>query len=144
MSHEHIMMVEDDKLVLTLVTSRLRMEGYQITTADTVAQALRLIAEGLPDLLILDLTLLDNDPFAGLTDGFAFLRLLQRGNPDTDLPVVIYSVDDSPAVHAKAKTLGVAAVVQKGAAVDELLAVVRALLDERTARELEQPAAPPA
>ena len=134
-------MVEDDKLVLSLVTSKLRTEGYQVTGASTVANALHATAHSLPDLLILDLTLLDDDPFSGLTDGFAFLRLLQRGSPAADLPVIIYSVDNSPAVQAKARSLGVAAVLQKGAPVNELLAVVRTVLDERQAQQASLPAA---
>jgi DNA-binding response OmpR family regulator len=140
MSNEHILMVEDDKLVLSLVASKLRTEGYQVTGAESVSNALHVTANNLPDLLILDLTLLDGDPFAGLTDGFAFLRLLQRSSPDAKLPVIIYSADNSPAVQAKAQKFGVAAVIQKGAPIDELLTVVRMVLDERNVGQAEPPA----
>ncbi len=139
MSSEHIMMVEDDKLVLSVVTSKFRAEGYQVTEASSVSKALQAIANGLPDLLVLDLTLLDGDPFSGLTDGFAFLRLVQRNHPDAQFLVVIYSVDNSPAVQAKAQQLGVAAIVHKGSPVGDLLAVVRTVLDERKAGQVAPP-----
>ncbi len=134
MSDEQILMVEDDRLVLSIVTTKLHAQGYQVTGIASVGDAIQATANGLPDLLILDLTILDADPFSGLTDGFAFLRLLQRNHPGVDLPVIIYSVDDSPAVQAKAKTLGVAAVLNKAAPMSELLTVVRLVLDERNAR----------
>jgi two-component system, OmpR family, KDP operon response regulator KdpE len=142
MNNEHILMVEDSKLILTLVTSKLRSEGYQVTAAANVPEALHATTQALPDLLILDLTLLDGDPFSGLTDGFAFLRLLQRGSPAADLPVIIYSANDSALVHAKAKAFGVAAVVPKGRPIRDLLHTVREVLDERKARPVAPPGCP--
>ncbi len=142
MSDEQILMVEDDPLVLSVITTKLRAQGYQVTGIASVGDAIQATASALPDLLILDLTILDADPFSGLTDGFAFLRLLQRNHPGVDLPVIIYSVDDSPTVQAKAKSLGVAAVLNKAAPVSELLTVVRLVLDERNAQLAA--AAPPA
>ncbi len=140
MSNERILMVEDDKLVLSLVSSKLRDQGYQVAEAESISKALHATATALPDLLILDLTLLDGDPFSGLTDGFAYLRMLQRASPDAHLAVIIYSVDTSPAVQAKARNFHVAAVVEKGAPIGELLAVIRKVLDERNGAQTQPPA----
>jgi DNA-binding response OmpR family regulator len=140
MSNEHVLMVEDDKLVLSLVTSKLRTAGYQVTAAESISKALHATANALPDLLLLDLTLLDGDPFSGLTDGFAYLRMLQRSSPDAHLAVVIYSVDDSPTAQARAQKFNVTALVPKSAPIGELLAVIRKALDDRKGA----PATPPA
>jgi DNA-binding response OmpR family regulator len=128
---ERIMVVEDDPLVMNILAARIKGQGYQVTEAASVAQALRLTRDQVPDLIILDLTLLDGDPFAGLTDGFAFLTLLQRSHPGTRVPVIINSVDNSPKVHERARQLGAAAVCDKSHPLAELLAAVRSALERR-------------
>ncbi len=131
MGSEHIFVVEDDPVVTKVLQSQLLEQGYQVTTLPTVADAMRAVRAQTPDLMILDLTLLDDDPFGGLTDGFAFLMLLRRNFPASDFPVIIHSVDDSPKVLARAQECGVYAVVKKGTAIIDLLNVVRTALDER-------------
>ncbi|MBI5385462.1 MAG: response regulator [Verrucomicrobia bacterium] len=116
---------------MSLLSSRLQAEGYQVTRAVSVSEALRVTRNELPDLLILDLTLLDGDPFAGLTDGFAFLIMARRSHPEADFPVIVHTVDASPAVQARAKALGAVTVFQKGRPFAELLRVIRGALDER-------------
>ncbi len=131
MSAENILVVEDDKLVRRVLKSHLAAEGYQVTGAATVADALRAIRAQLPDLIILDLTLLDEDPFGGLSDGFAFLQLVRRNFRDANFPVIIHSVDNSPGVAERARANGVYAVFQKGDDLTELLTTVRQALDEQ-------------
>jgi DNA-binding response OmpR family regulator len=138
MSGEHILVVEDDQLVQSILQARLRAQGYKVTQAGSVTQALHATSSQAPDLMILDLTLLDGDPFAGLTDGLAFLSLLRRTKPEAAFPVIIYSVDDSPAVQARARALGVCAVLKKGGRLNEVLDTVRHTLDGKKAA---QPAA---
>jgi CheY-like chemotaxis protein len=130
MNGEHILVVEDDRLALSLLGAKIGAQGYRVTRAATIAEALCLTRHEMPALLVLDLKVLDDDPFSGLTDGFAFLSLLRRNHPEARIPVVIYSIDDSPAVRTKAKALGVAAVVSKRQPMTELLAVIRKTLDE--------------
>ncbi len=126
---EHILVVEDDPLVRSLLKAKFQAEGYQVTAAATVGEALRAVRLRMPELIVLDLTVLDVDPFSGLTDGFAFLTMLQRNYPEARIPVIIHSVDNSPAVQARAKSMGVGAVIKKGAPVDQLLQAVRQALD---------------
>ena len=130
MNSEHILVVEDTNLVRILVRSRLEAAGYQVVGAGTVSEALQAIKTRMPDLLILDLSLATTD-LAELTDGFAFLSLLRRNHPEADPAVIIYSVNHSPEVEARARTLGAAAVIDKKGGVPALLNTVRATLDER-------------
>jgi CheY-like chemotaxis protein len=131
MSAEHIMVVEDDRLVMSVVTSQLRAQNYEVTRAMNITDAMQAIRKQAPDLMILDLTLLDADPFSGLTDGFAFLTLLRRHHPEASFPVIIYSVDHSPRVQARAQALGACAVIEKGGPLGQLLDSVRTALDAR-------------
>ena len=75
-----------------------------------------------------------------LTDGFAFIGMMRRNHPEADVTVIIYSVNHSPDVLARAKSMGAAAVVDKKAGVNSLLLAVRAALDERKKKQAPAPA----
>ena len=130
MSDRHILVVEDDPLGLSLLMAKLSANGYQVTGAANVSQAMHATQAQAPDLMILDLNLLGDDPFAGLTDGYAFLSLLRRNHPDSNFPVIIHTGDPSPDLEAKAQAHGVYAVVRKGAHTVELLSIVGLALTE--------------
>ncbi len=131
MSCENIFIVEDDPVITKGLQAQLLAQGYQVTSLATIADAMRALRVQWPDLLILDLTVLDDDPFGGLTDGFAFLQMLRRNFPEADFPVIIHSIDDSPKVQARAQECGVYAIVKKGTPISELLNIIRTALDER-------------
>ncbi len=133
MNTEHILIVDDDRLVTRILGSLLERQGYKVTPALTIGAALQAVRAGMPDLILLDLTVLDADPFGGLTDGFAFLHLLRLNYPQGLPPVIIHSVDSSPRVQALAASLGVASVVAKGCPAEELLKTVRTTLDQARA-----------
>ncbi|MBK6998419.1 MAG: response regulator [Rhodoferax sp.] len=51
----HLLLVDDDRLVLSTLSHALRRCGYQVATADSMTDALALLADGLrPNLAILD------------------------------------------------------------------------------------------
>jgi DNA-binding NtrC family response regulator len=54
-----ILIVEDDREVLGLLIRILSTEGYKIMKAENAYQALRIAAQNMPDLVILDLILPD-------------------------------------------------------------------------------------
>ena len=51
----HVMVVEDDARVRTVIQAVLANAGYQVTTAENGQQALDQVREAAPDLLLLDL-----------------------------------------------------------------------------------------
>jgi CheY-like chemotaxis protein len=128
MSAKHILVAEDDRSLLDLLEAYLQSQGYLVTGVTTVGEALQVIKQELPDLLLLDLTLLGDDPFAGITDGFAFLHLLRLNYPAANFPVIIHSGDDSPQTEAHAQALGVFAVLKKGCPMPDLLGAIRQAL----------------
>jgi two-component system alkaline phosphatase synthesis response regulator PhoP len=56
-----ILVVEDEADILHLVTHYLEKEGFRLRTAGTGVQALKLVKEDRPDLIILDLMLPELD-----------------------------------------------------------------------------------
>lgn len=70
----HVLIVEDDDDLRALVANRLAEEGFHVETATTGPDALDLVAEAVPDLVLLDVML------PGL-DGIEVCRRLRAEHP---------------------------------------------------------------
>lgn len=131
MNNKRILVLEDATLVRNLLHGRLEAEGYNVASASMASEALQEIRTKMPDLIILDLGLEDEDPFAALTDGFSFLGMVRRGYPGSDTSVIIYSVSCSPEIVARAKSMGVLDVIEKKRGMPALLEAVRQAFENR-------------
>ena len=56
---DHIFVVEDKKQILTLLTYNLEKEGYKVSSSSNGEEALSVIKEKKPDLVLLDWMLPD-------------------------------------------------------------------------------------
>src|SRR5689334_14081403 len=54
MDNKQILIVDDDPMIIRLVSARLRAEGYRIIAAESGLEALRLIREQRPSLVMAD------------------------------------------------------------------------------------------
>jgi len=133
MKKEKILIVEDEKDVLNLIDYNLSKEGYTIRTAETGEAGLKIAANELPDLIILDLML------PGI-DGLEICRILKK-NPDTDsIPVVMLTAKGEESDIVIGLELGADDYITKPFSPKVLIARVRAILrrnkiktdDERT------------
>ena len=94
-----VLIVEDDPDQLALAEMRVKMAGFGSRSAAT-AEALReALAEGLPDLLLLDVMLPDGD-------GFDILARLRSHPPHALLPIVMLTVKDDPNDIRRGLSLG--------------------------------------
>lgn len=82
----HIVLVEPEQVVAEVTAFRLEMLGYRVTCLTSAEQALRLVAEDLPDLIILDLVL------PGM-DGMELIERLTTDEATSCLPIMVLSVD---------------------------------------------------
>ncbi len=83
-----IMLVDDDPDILTVLRGNLELAGFAVVTAGNGWEALRILAEQTPDLLILDLSLPD-------LDGLQICRKLQDSG--RDFPIIMLTARDSVA-----------------------------------------------
>ena len=74
-----LLVVEDEPTILELLSGSLRFAGFDVLTAASGREALRLAGAWRPDLILLDVMLPDGD-------GFAVVRALRAGGPR--LPVI--------------------------------------------------------
>ena len=54
MTHERILLADDDAMILDVLRYQLEKEGYQVLTAEDGQKALDLAQTGQPDLVLLD------------------------------------------------------------------------------------------
>ena len=127
MSGPRVLVVDDEPQIQRFLTVALTAAGFQVQTAETGAQALRLAATGAPDLIVLDLGLPDRD-------GKDVLRDIRQFSTT---PVIILSARDREAEKIEALDLGADDYVEKPFGIGELTARLRAAL--RHAAQSAQP-----
>lgn len=72
MAEKKVLLVEDDKMISSMYETKLKQEGYSVSTADNGATAIELAVQEKPDIVLLDVILPQ-------LDGFSVLQEL-RGN----------------------------------------------------------------
>lgn len=119
-----ILIVDDEPYILKIVSFKLRLSGMLPLEATSGEEALRLIREESPDLLLLDVSLTP-----GLS-GFDLCRIL-RENPGTArLPIVMLTARTLPAERDLGLRLGARSYVTKPFSTKVLLREIELALDE--------------
>jgi len=114
-----ILVVDDEKSISELITTSLRFVGFDVRTAATGAEALRVAESFKPHALILDVMLPD-------LDGFEVCRQLRESGQEVG--VLFLTAKDSTDDKIKGLTLGGDDYVTKPFSLEELVARLRALL----------------
>jgi CheY-like chemotaxis protein len=108
-----ILVVEDNPTCRSAVAYVLKRYGYRVLTATDGTEAAQLIHADLPDLMILDLGLVSEDPFSGPNlDGYGLMAYL-RHRHERPVPVVVLSAADPNTARTKALASGAIAFFSK-------------------------------
>jgi two-component system, OmpR family, response regulator len=114
-----VLYVDDDRGNSLIFSEVCRSAGgIDVQTAADGAEAVELVSQWTPDLLVIDLHLPD-------TDGYALLRRLRERLPDA--PAVLCTAEDTPRVEAPARAAGFDACWSKPVNVPELMAQLNRL-----------------
>ncbi len=131
MTHETILVVDDEPAIVQVIRERLEREGFAVCTAGSGQATLAAIEEATPDLIILDLMLPD-------MDGFEVLRHLRQSGQDPStgrsgqsVPVIVLTARDEDVDVIVGLELGADDYVVKPFNPRELVARVRAVLRRR-------------
>jgi DNA-binding response OmpR family regulator len=122
MTKERVLIADDDRDHLLMLTFLLRKAGYQVVAASDVTTAMQMAAEHSPDLLILDVHM-------GADEGFAIQEKLFQYDVLTKSPVIYLTGDKSDFVHVVSNSMG-AHVVAKPFDPELLLSQVETLLNK--------------
>ena len=112
-----LLIVDDDPNIRAFLEDAFSDEGFHVRTARHGAEALALVAQEQPGVVLLDL----NMP---IMDGWTCCTRLKE--LDADLPVVIMTAGQQ--ADAEARTLGARASLAKPFELDEALATVERVL----------------
>lgn len=93
-----ILIVDDDKLILTVLSSKLKTKGYDIISADNVVDALGIIQDQNIDLIVSDVMM------PGIS-GLSFLSVLKEFN-FRKIPLIFISSLDQTNLISKSLALG--------------------------------------
>ena len=116
-----ILVVDDDREILSSFTNILSEDGYSVETAETGHEAIEKCKSGSPDLALLDVKLPD-------MDGTELLGQLQKIKPK--IKTIMVTGHGSLTGALKSLILQANAYVLKPVDPDDLLNVVRATLSE--------------
>ena len=118
MNNKKILIVDDDRLVLAAFERGLRNSGYEVSTAESGPQALRVCAETPPDLVLLDIRMPE----------MSGLEVAQRLRRETDVPFVFLSAYDDIEILKQAAEHGALGYLVKPVGMPQVIAVVEAAL----------------
>jgi two-component system OmpR family response regulator len=117
--HGELLVVDDEPFLRDAVAASLRFLGFDVSTAETGAEALRLARDQPFDLVVLDVMLPD-------TDGFDVVRRLRRDG--RRVPVIFLTARDTQADKVTGLTLGGDDYMTKPFGLEELAARIRTVL----------------
>ncbi len=122
-----VVVAEDDFEISTLIALTLKMEGYEVLLARDGAQALQVVRESQPDLVLLDVMMPQ-------MSGYDVARALQSDHATVAIPIIFVTAKQE--MEDRVLGLGLAVdYIGKPFVVPELLARVRAALRMRKLQE---------
>lgn len=125
-----VLVVEDDEIIVELVSIRLAQVGYKVTHAPDGAEALKVARATAPDVIVLDLHMPN-------LDGFGFLAR-RRINPEiADLPVIVRSAAQRATDVSRALAMGATDYITKPIDMARLLRRVGLLLPKDVRRPVQ-------
>lgn len=128
-SRRRVLLVDDEAAILRFLKPVLEANDYEMTSAGTVAEAIKRIASDTPDIVLLDL---------GLPDGDG-KDVIRRTREWSDVPIIVLSAREREAEKIDSLDLGADDYVNKPFAAGELMARMRTALRHRMQRQAEVP-----
>lgn len=117
-----ILIIEDDKSILSFIQTILESSGYQVLSAERCSQGLLMFSSHLPDIVLLDLGLPD-------ADGIEFLQQVRKVSA---VPIIVLSARTDESDKVSALDFGADDYITKPFGTAELLARIRAGLRSRS------------
>ncbi|MEK6682984.1 MAG: sigma-54 dependent transcriptional regulator [Nitrospirota bacterium] len=123
---DHILIVDDEKGILQSLSSILQDEGYDISTAENGADALKLAKEDTPLLVLLDIWLPD-------IDGIEVLRRIKEQMPE--IIIIMMSGHGTIETAVKATKLGAYDFIEKPLSLEKVSLIVKHAIDQQRLEE---------
>jgi DNA-binding response OmpR family regulator len=119
-----VLVADDDRDILQLVSFRLERADYEVVQANDGEEALRLVKELRPDLVVLDLMM-------PKLNGYEVIREIRRDEETKAIPVILLTARVQEADVARGFEAGADDYLKKPFSPQELRARVQAILGPR-------------
>src|SRR6266550_3547641 len=130
MKNHRILIIDDERPILLTLEALLQRHGYQVNTAPTASQGLKLLKTKSPSLVLLDLQLPD-------AEGLQTLDSIKGDSPE--MPVIILTAHDSLRNAIESIKRGAYHFISKPYAPEELLSLIEKALEKQfLLRETEE------
>lgn len=128
-----ILVIDDNRIVLTAMSFLLKAKGYSVLLAESGAETISILRKNKPDLILLDL---DFPPDIGniggnLRDGFLILDWARRMCDAEKIPVIIVSSLDPEKYKERAMAAGIPIFFRKPVDKAKLLEAIQSTLGEK-------------
>jgi two-component system phosphate regulon response regulator PhoB len=117
----HILVVEDEDALSTLLQYNLDKEGYEVAVAADGEEALTLVSERLPDIIVLDWML-------PKISGIEVCRRLRQRSESRNVPIIMLTARGEESDRIRGLDTGADDYIVKPFAMSELSARIRAVL----------------
>jgi CheY-like chemotaxis protein len=121
MAERRLLVVDDDRMIHTVLRASLEKHGYKIHSAFDSVQAQMMVRQVRPDLIVLDITM----PGGG---GFEAFKRLQMMSTTSHIPILVYTSLAPEDVTQKIPATATVAHLRKPAAPEAVLAEIQKLL----------------
>lgn len=118
-----VLLVEDDAALNAVLSMQLKARGFKYRSAHTGTEALRMLEDRKPDLLILDVRLPE-------LNGFEIIQILRQKEGFSSMRTMIHTAADLDDNERALLTLGHTVFVTKTKACDDICAMARELLSD--------------
>jgi DNA-binding NarL/FixJ family response regulator len=120
---KRLLLIDDDPNLILLVRDYLEFRGYEVLTADNGKEALHLLSQNLPDMIICDIMMPE-------MDGYALIENVRQDQRTSWIPVLFLSARGQSQDRIKGLNLGADVYMVKPFEPEELVAQVESSLKQ--------------
>jgi two-component system KDP operon response regulator KdpE len=113
-----VLVVDDEQEIVRVLRRNLIAHGYMVLVAESGEEAIEVVSQQRPDLLLLEL----------LLPGISGLEVCRKIREASNVPIIVLSIKDTERDKVEALDLGADDYVSKPFGIDEVLARVRVIL----------------
>jgi DNA-binding NarL/FixJ family response regulator len=118
-----LLLIDDDPNLILLVKDYLEFQGFEVLTAENGREALELLQEEQPDLIVCDVMMPE-------MDGYAFVEEIRKDPSQSWIPVIFLSAKGQSADRVKGLNTGADVYMVKPFEPEELVAQVESSLKQ--------------
>ncbi len=123
-----ILVVEDDKSLLPMITYNIEKNGFQVKSATNGEDALLLIKEEIPSLAIFDWMIPE-------PNGLELCKILRRKQETSNLPIIMLTAKEEEQDRIRGLEYGADDYISKPFSTAELIARIKALIRRSTSTQ---------